>query len=219
MNIYRGLNDIIHYIETHLEEKIDYTILARFLGVNVYTMQRLSNAGYDLYEKNERIIDIALKYQYENATSFSRAFFKFHGIKPSLVNKETKLKNFPRIVFPEEMHFVTELDYEIVTLDAMKLYGVFTKTSNSTIMRDAPIFFSKTETKYFRECGNILYGMITYDTLRAESQRYYCLYDKKLSSFEEIDIPQSKWLCFRIFSQDPLEIHFIKNFYRLVNII
>ena len=26
------------------------------------------------------------------------------------------------------------------------------------------------------------------------------------SSFEEIDIPQSKWLCFRIFSQDPLEI-------------
>lgn len=48
--------------------------------------------------------------------------------------------------------------------------------------------------------------MITYDTLRAESQRYYCLYDKKLSSFEEIDIPQSKWLCFRIFSQDPLEI-------------
>ena len=224
MNIYKGLNDITNYIDDHLEEKIDYTILARFLGVNVYTMQRLfslmtglsvteyirkrrlSNAGYDLYEKNERIIDIALKYQYENATSFSRAFFKFHGIKPSLVNKETKLKNFPRIVFPEKMHFVTELDYEIVTLDAMKLYGVFTKTSNSTIMRDAPIFFSKTETKYFRECGNILYGMITYDTLRAESQRYYCLYDKKLSSFEEIDIPQSKWLCFRIFSQDPLEI-------------
>ena len=224
MNIYRGLNDIIHYIETHLEEKIDYTILARFLGVNVYTMQRLfslmtglsvtdyirkrrlSNAGYDLYEKNERIIDIALKYQYENATSFSRAFFKFHGIKPSLVNKETKLKNFPRIVFPEEMHFVTELDYEIVSLDAMKMYGVFTKTSNSTIMRDAPIFFSKTEAKYFKECGTILYGMITYDTLRAESQRYYCLYDKKLSSFEEIDIPQSKWLRFRIFSQDPLEI-------------
>ena len=95
MNIYRGLNDIIHYIETHLEEKIDYAILARFLGVNVYTMQRLfslmtglsvtdyirkrrlSNAGYDLYEKNERIIDIALKYQYENATSFSRAFLNF----------------------------------------------------------------------------------------------------------------------------------------------
>ena len=69
--------------------------------------RRLSNAGYDLYENNLRIVDIAVKYQYDNATSFSRAFEKFHGIKPSLVNKETNLKNFPRIVFNENVNYTT----------------------------------------------------------------------------------------------------------------
>ena len=69
-------------------------------------------------------MDIAVKYQYDNATSFSRAFEKFHGIKPSFVNKETKLKNFPRIVFNEDINVVTALDYEIITLEKMDLYGV-----------------------------------------------------------------------------------------------
>ena len=111
MNIYKQLNQITNYIDEHLEDKIDDTFLAHFLGVNTYTMKRifvmiagislseyirkrrLSNAGYDLYHQKQKIIDIAFKYQYENATSFSRAFEKFHGIKPSLVNKQTKLKN------------------------------------------------------------------------------------------------------------------------------
>ena len=40
MNIYTALNQMIDYIEAHLTEKIDYHVLARFLGVNVYTMER-----------------------------------------------------------------------------------------------------------------------------------------------------------------------------------
>ena len=121
MNIYKSLNEITKYIDDNLENEINYEILAKFLGVNVYTMQRLftmiagislseyirkrrlSDAGVDLYEKKSKIIDIALKYQYDNATSFSRAFEKFHGIKPSLVNKNAKLKNFPRIIFNEDI--------------------------------------------------------------------------------------------------------------------
>ncbi len=108
VNIYKSLNEITKYIEDNLEEKIDYEILAKFLGVNVYTMQRLftmlagiplaeyirkrrlSCAGYDLYKGDNKIIDIAMKYGYDNATSFSRAFLKFHGIKPSQVNKESR---------------------------------------------------------------------------------------------------------------------------------
>ena len=63
MNIYRSLNEITKYID----DNIDYNVLAKFLEVNVYTMQwlftmitgislaeyirkrRLSNAGFDLY--------------------------------------------------------------------------------------------------------------------------------------------------------------------------
>ena len=167
------------------------------LGVNVYTMQRLftmiagislseyirkrrlSSAGYDLYKDDLKVIDVAVKYQYDNATSFSRAFEKFHGIKPSLVNRETKLKNFPRIVFNEDINHTTELDYEIVTLDEMNLQGVSITTNNAEIGKETPLFFRQTEDKYLNKYVQVKYGMITYNIEREESQKYNCLYDKK----------------------------------------
>ena len=151
MNIYRNLNEITKYIDDNLENEINYEVLAKMLGVNVYKTQRLftmiagislsdyirkrrlSTAGFDLYKGNQKIIDIAVKYQYDNATSFSRAFEKFHGIKPSLVNKETKLKNFPRITFNEDINVTTELDYEIITMEEINLYGISIKTNNAKI--------------------------------------------------------------------------------------
>ena len=229
MNIYKSLNEITEYIDKNLEEKINYEVLAKKLGVNIYTIQRLftmiagislseyirkrrlSSAGFDLYEGNLKIIDIAVKYQYDNATSFSRAFKKFHGIKPSLVNMETKLKNFPRIVFNEDINLPTELDYEIINLDEINLYGVGINTNNDKIGKDAPIFFRQTEDRYLKKYGEVKYGMITYDTEHEESQKYFCLYDKKIEKFEHIKIPKSKWIRFRINSQDAKDIQKISH--------
>ncbi len=229
MNIYKSLNEITKYIDNNLENTIEYEVLAKMLGVNIYTMQRLftmiagitlsdyirkrrlSNAGYDLYENNQKIIDIAVKYQYGNATSFSRAFEKFHGIKPSFVNKQTKLKNFPRIIFNENINITTELDYEIITLDEMSLYGISITTSIAEIGKEAPLFFTQTENKYLKKYGNVKYGMITYDIKREEIQKYYCLYDEKVKEFEHIKIPKSKWLRFRINSQNPKEIQEVSH--------
>ena len=92
-----------------------------FSGMNEYTFQRLfslitgcsfadyvrsrrlSNAGQELYLGEEKIVDIAVKYQYNNATSFSRAFEKFHGIKPSEVRKNPeKLKLYTKLHFNEQ---------------------------------------------------------------------------------------------------------------------
>jgi AraC family transcriptional regulator len=229
LNIYKNLNKITEYIDNNLEEEINYDVLAKFLGVNIYTLQRLftmiagislseyirkrrlSNAGYDLYEGNLKVIDVALKYQYDNATSFSRAFEKFHGTKPSLVNNETKLKNFPRIVFNENIDITTELDYEIINLGDMDLYGVSTITNNTEIGKDAPLFFKQIENKYLSKYGEIKYGMITYDIEREETQKYYCLYDEKINEFKHISIPKSKWLKFRINSQNPKDIQEISH--------
>ena len=224
MNIYKCLNEITEYIDNHLEEEIEYNELAKILGVNVYTLhrlftmvagislseyirkRRLSMAGYDLYEGNSRIIDIAIKYQYESATSFSRAFEKFNGIKPSQVNKETKLKNYPRIVFNEEINKTSELNYEIISLDEIHLYGVGIPTNNDQIGQDAPRFFRDTEEKYINKYGRVIYGMVTYNEERAEVQKYYCLYEQEIIEFEHIVIPPSKWLRFIINSQDAVEI-------------
>lgn len=225
LNIYKGLNQLTEYIENNLEEEIEYEALARILGVNAYTMQRLfsmitniplseyirkrrlSTAGIDLYQEKQKVIDIAVKYQYNNATSFSRAFEKFHGIKPSAVNQKTILKNFPRIVFNEEIKNTKELTYEIIALDQMTLYGTFINTDNQKIGEDAPKFIKEIKMKY----GKIDYGMISYNIERECVEKYYCLLQEKHSELEQIIIPSSKWLKFRIDSQDEKDIQYLSH--------
>lgn len=230
MNIYKCLNEITKYIEDNLENKIDYTTLAKKMGVNVYTMQklfslitgiplseyirkrRLSSAGYDLYKTNAKVMEIAIKYQYENATSFSRAFESFHGIKPSLVNKKSKLKNYPRIILNENIKITQELEYEIIELEKKELYGIGIKTDNKNINQDAPKFFQEMENKYKKIHGEIQYGMVTYkDELREYCNGYYILFDKKIDGFEKITIPASKWLVFTIHSQEAIDIQEIST--------
>ena len=225
MNIYKVLNEITRYIEDNLEEDISYDVLAKMMGVNTYTMQRifslltnvsvseyirkrrLSAAGFDLYNSDDRIMDIAIKYGYDNATSFSRAFETFHGIKPSMVNKLSTLKEFPRIVFDENIKVTDTMEYEIVELEEMHLCGSYIPTSNETIAKDAPKFFKEFEDKYRDIYGDVQYGMITYIMLdRCYCDKYYVLYDKDISDFEKINIPAGKWLKFRINSQVPVEI-------------
>ena len=48
--------------------------------------------------------------------------------------------------------------------------------------------------------------MVTYDEEIEECKKYYCLFDKKINGFEHISIPKSKWLKFRINSQNAKEI-------------
>ena len=162
MNIYTELNKIIEYIENHLEEKIDYKKISKMIGVNEYTFQkifsvicnisiseyirnrRLSNAGQELYLNNEKIIDIAIKYQYENPTSFSRAFEKFHGIKPSQVRKNPeKLKMYTKLHFDEQYEHNRDVTYKIVEKEKITLYGKYKLTNNEKIGKDAPEFYYK----------------------------------------------------------------------------
>lgn len=226
LNIYRTLNEITLYIENNLTSKIDYNHIAKMMGVNQCTMQRvfsvianitlteyirkrrLSNAGYDLYNNpNLRIIDIALKYNYENPTSFSRAFTNFHGIKPSKINKNTKLKIFPRLIFEEKENPQCEIPYEIIELNSFTFYGKSIKTDNKNIHNDAPAFFSKNENKYSKNYGEIPYGMITYeDQYRLECNAYWILYKCEIPGFTKVFIPKSKWLVFKIYNQNPQDI-------------
>lgn len=226
MNIYKTLNEITKYIDDNLEEKINYEVLARMIGVNVYTMQRifslladitlaeyirkrrLSNAGFDLYNSNLRVIDVAIKYQYDNATSFSRAFSKFHGIKPSRVKCNANgLKNYPRIVFDEKQKLHKEISYKIIELDEMYLYGKGIKTNATWISSDAPSFFTKMKQKYSDLYGNIDYGMVMYeDRFNSDNYEYWVLWNKFIEGFEKIVIPKSKWLMFHIVNNKAKDI-------------
>jgi AraC-like DNA-binding protein len=57
--------------------------------------RRLSLSGKDLFLTESKVIDIAMRYQYDTSESFSKAFARFHGIPPSVVQKQSdKLKFF-----------------------------------------------------------------------------------------------------------------------------
>ena len=88
-----SLQKAIEYIEEHLTDRINYDEIAKqgfsstfhfqrvFSILCGYTLgeyirkRRLTLAGKELLLGNQKIIDIALKYGYENPDSFSRAFF------------------------------------------------------------------------------------------------------------------------------------------------
>lgn len=224
MNIYKSLNEMIDFIEENLENEIEYAKLAQILGVNEYTMKsifslicnvsiadyirkrRLTSAGFDLCKTNEKIIDIAIKYQYDNATSFSRAFEKFHGIKPSYAKKNPNgLKIFAKIVLDENMEEYDNVEYSIIETEKMILYGKGKKTDENHISKDAPDFWKNMNEKYCHH--SIKFGMIVYENrCQSDKLEYWILYDKKIEDFEKYVIPKSKWLKFIIPSQNAKEI-------------
>lgn len=226
MNIYKNLNEVINYIENNLENEIEYEKLARILGVNEYTMKsifsvicnlslaeyirkrRLSNAGFDLYQGNEKVIDIAQKYQYESATAFSRAFEKFHGMKPSNVkNQPEGLKIFSKLIFDENVKENKNVEYSILEKEEMTLYGKGVQTDFCRISKDAPQHFTNMKTKYFEKYGTIKFGMVVYeDRFESKNCEYWVLYDKEIAEFEKYVIPKSKWLKFNILSQEAKQI-------------
>ena len=232
MNIYHELNKVIDYIEDNLENDIDYEKIARILGVNVYTAKklfsllcnntiaeyirkrRLTLSFYDLTVNNEKIIDAAIKYHYDNPTSFSRAFYKFYGVKPSKAKElKTGIKTFPRIVFKEEVTDSSDLTYNIISLDEFTLYGVGVKTTKDTIKEDAPRFFDECINKFNKQPD---YGMITYeDRYNSDRFGYHCLYKEKLAGLSKYVIPKSKWIVFIIDSQEAEDIRRVsQKFYK-----
>lgn len=107
----QSINSAIHFIEHNITNKIGiediskevYSSSAHFqrifhlvtgitLGEYVCN-RRLSLAGRDLQLGNGKVTEVAMRYQYDTLESFSKAFLRFHGIKPSAVKaKDSRLK-------------------------------------------------------------------------------------------------------------------------------
>lgn len=233
MNIYTKLNEIIEYIENNLEEKIDYNKLSQMLGTNEYTMKsifslitnvslteyirnrRLSNAGFDLYKNNEKVIDVAIKYGYENATAFSRAFEKFHRIKPSQIKSNPeRLKLFPKLKFNENVEENSDIEYSIIELEEKVLYGKGMNTTEQTIGSDVPTFFQKMREEYVPKFGEFDFGVVVYEErFESDNLKYFVAYEKQVEGFEKIIIPKSKWMRFKINSQKAKDIQKVTNLF------
>lgn len=142
MDSLQSMNKALAYIEEHLTEDIDSSEVSKIascseyhfkrmfsflsgIGLSEYVRRRrLTLAAFDLKDAHMRIIDVAVKYGYDSADSFSRAFHAMHGILPSTARSEnTQLKAFPQMTFQLSINGGFEMKYRIVEKGPFKLAG------------------------------------------------------------------------------------------------
>lgn len=164
MNWIKNVNAALSYIEQHLDKPIimdEVAKRAHFSGFHFQRMfyiitsmtlgeyirkRRLTLAVHDLVNQNQRVIDVALKYQYESPEAFSKAFKKFHGILPS------KAKTTPHsfcailpITIEVTMKGAEIMEYRIESKQAMTFRGVtksFT-SENDQNLKELPKFWEE----------------------------------------------------------------------------
>ena len=108
------INNAIEYMENHLCDEITLADIAKSVNLSPFHFQRafslltdmspaeylrkrrLSQAGADLINKDEKVIDVALKYCYDSPESFAKAFTRFHGCSPVQVKKGSSIQYMNR---------------------------------------------------------------------------------------------------------------------------
>ncbi|TDF94723.1 AraC family transcriptional regulator [Paenibacillus piri] len=143
MDLLKNMNGALHYIEENLAQEIDYTEVARralcseyhfkrmfsFLaGVTLseyIRRRRLTLAAFELGDSKLRIIDVAVKYGYSSADSFTRAFQSLHGVTPSEARYHGQsLKAYPRMTFQLSVKGGSEMNYRIEEKEAFRIVGI-----------------------------------------------------------------------------------------------
>lgn len=143
MDSLKKMNEALGYIEENLNDTIDYKEVARLALCSEYHFQRmfsflagvslseyirrrrLTLAAFEISNSDTRIIDIAIKYGYGSADSFTRAFQCLHGITPSEArNNGQTLKAYPRMTFQLSIKGGNEMNYRIVEKGAFQIVGI-----------------------------------------------------------------------------------------------
>lgn len=212
MNIYRELNECIKYIEGNLDGEINYKHISKIFGCSESTIQRVFSliTGMTLTEyirrrrltvaisdikKNEKIIDIALKYGYSSDVSFSRSFKKMHGILPSKVKGKNVKCNMQPVLKFDEIENNNNLSFRIEELDKFTLYGL----KREVEINNVPVTAEKLWNYVKKNYSNFKNATERYGIILENNSKYYyiCALKTKTEGFEKIDIPKSKWIVFK----------------------
>ncbi|MBM7095149.1 AraC family transcriptional regulator [Bacillus sp. H-16] len=143
MDMLKGMNDALSYIEENLGEHIDLKEVAKIALCSEYHFKRLFSllsgititeyirrrrmtlAAMELKESKVKVIDVALGYGYQSPDAFTRVFQSYHGITPSEArHTEQNLKAYPRMTFQLTIKGGTEMKYRIIEKEAFKVAGV-----------------------------------------------------------------------------------------------
>lgn len=222
----KTINNAIEYMENHLTDDITLGNIAESVHISVFHFQRafsmmagispaeylrkrrLSQAGAELANGNGRIIDIALKYEYDSPESFTKAFSRFHGFSPMQVRKGSLLKYMNRYTIRITIDGGSIMEYKIEKWEAMDLL-VHTKTFHAeTSEKEIPAFWDEyySNEKYRNIPGYL--GICAQK--KTESTKFQYGIGCNASDvkgipegFEIIHIPKYSWAVFRCVGPSP----------------
>lgn len=143
MNYLQRMNNALDYIESNLDGEIDYTIAANLACYSVFYFQRIFSlitdvslseyirrrrmtlAAFELQNSKVKITDLAIKFGYESADSFSRAFQSLHGIIPTQARiSGVSLKAYPRMTFLIMIKGDVAMNYRMENKEAFRIVGI-----------------------------------------------------------------------------------------------
>lgn len=224
---YDLMNDMIDYIESNLTENIEYKKLARIVGVSEYSLKRiflfltgvslseyirkrrLSKAYEELKMTNIKVIDLAMKYNYDSAISFARSFKSLFGVTPTECRKsDMKYKQFSVITLRKNGNTEHEINYEIKKFNKKIIYCFEAHEKN----HDDLLFRIRELYKRLRDNGirdifdeNGMYGISICDDENDEYY-YYVGSEVKLPCTKKIEIEQGTYAVFEVGVIDQKEI-------------
>lgn len=156
--------DAVEYMEEHIEEPFDVSVVAKAAYSSTFHFQRmfymltgitvaeylrkrrLTLAAQELAITKSKVLDVAIKYGYDTPESFSKAFRRVHGISPSAAREsEANLKAYPRISFQLSLKGDKDMDYRIVEKEAFQVVGKAKKisTKDGANFKQVPEFWQK----------------------------------------------------------------------------
>ncbi len=211
------LKELVEYIEKNLTEEIEYKELAKILLVNEYTLhrifsfvtnitlaeyirkRRLSMAAIELLENNEKVLDVAIKYQYDSGEAFARAFKKMMGFLPKEIHKnKNNIKYFPTLTFEELSDEPKEFKFEKLENVSFDFYTISKKAKLYNLAEKTPDFWKSVYKRGDIFNGNA-YGLVKYNVYDYDESSdviYYIASKEEFEGSQKYSIKNKNFLVF-----------------------
>lgn len=232
MDLLTQLNRAIDYIEEHICDDLALSDVSKVTTTSAYHFGRsfcyiaemplseyirkrkLSLAAMDLQSSDEKVIDLAIKYGYDSADSFTRAFSKQHGVTPTIARKSgVSLKIFPPLTFQIKIKGVQEMNWRIEEKEAFEVFGIERVFGNDEVAL-VPDFWTELQEngdyeRLYKAAGakrgengmHCINAVCGYNEVEGDKFPYMICALKKPDSdttgFKVAQIPKATWAVFR----------------------
>lgn len=157
----KAISTAVGYIEENITENITAEDIARQVNISPFYFQKgfgmLCGFTITEYIRNRRlalaaeelsggaaVIDTAIKYGYDSPDSFAKAFYRFHGVTPSMARKNlTMLKAFAPLKIKLSLEGGYTMDYRIVKKESFTVLGAAKEFTYEGAATDIPKFWAE----------------------------------------------------------------------------